>query len=102
MNAKKKFACSMIVLNIEGTESCDFQTMNNQNAKGEIRLINTSYVIAQFPKNYQLEGQHIFPFTFKFMDFLPGSYNESKGYKAQISYKLKALIQASSKDKPAV
>jgi hypothetical protein len=36
------------------------------------------------------------------MDFLPGSYNESKGYKAQISYKLKAVIQASSKDKPAV
>ena len=65
----------MIVLFIEGTESCEFQTMNNQNVKRESKLINTSYVIAQFPPNYQLEVQHIFPFTFKFMDFLPGSYN---------------------------
>jgi hypothetical protein len=76
--------------------------MNNQNVKGETKLINTSYVLQQFPHNYQLEGQHVFPFSFKFMDFLPGSYNESKGYKAQISYKLKALIQANSKDKTPV
>ena len=102
INAKKKFACSMITLFIEGSETCEFQTVNNQTAKGEVSLINTSYVLQQFPQKYQLEGQHVFPFTFKFMDFLPGSYSETKGYKAQISYKLKAVIQPSSKDKTAI
>jgi hypothetical protein len=98
INAKKKFSCSMIVLFIEGVEICEFQTEANIAVKGQNNLINTNYVLHQFIHGYKLDGQHLFPFSFKFLNHLPGSYSETRGYKAHIVYKLKAILQPSSKD----
>lgn len=75
LNAKKKLACAALVLFIEGTETSEFQTVGNLNVKGINNLINTNYVLQQFPMGHQLDGQHVFPFSFRFMAHLPGSYN---------------------------
>ena len=42
-------------------------------------------------------GQYSFPFSFKLMDYLPGSFKESKGkdYDASIKYMIKVVIESS-------
>lgn len=102
LNAKKKLACAALVLFIEGTEISEFQTVGNINVKGINNLINTNYVLQQFPMGHQLDGQHVFPFSFKFMTHLPGSYSETRGYKAQISYKIKAILQLAARDRSPI
>jgi hypothetical protein len=102
INAKKKFSCSMIALFIEGLEKCEFIASSRETIKGETQLINTSHILHQFGENHELKGQHVFPFSFRFMNFLPGSYNETKEYKAQISYMLKATLQPHSKKKTSI
>lgn len=51
----------------------------------------------EFPTNHVLEGQYEFPFKFRFLQYLPGSFNETKGYKAQVNYFIRAIIQPSFK-----
>lgn len=46
-----------------------------------------------------MDGQYDFPFSFRFLQYLPGTFEESKGYKAKVRYTIKAIII--SKDKKA-
>jgi hypothetical protein len=92
VNAKKRFAALRIILEIEGTETCEFRNLENQVVTGRNKLFNTSYVLAEFGHNQYLEGQLDFPFSFRFLGYLPGSFEENKQYKAKVSYSIKAII----------
>ena len=66
-------------------------------------LVNCSYIVQDYGPNSALLGQYSFPFSFKFMDYLPGSFEERQGsnYSASIKYVLKAMVQSST-SKPSI
>jgi hypothetical protein len=39
-----------------------------------------------------MDGQYDFPFSFRFLEYLPGTFEETKGYKAKVKYTIKAMI----------
>lgn len=99
LNAKKKYPCARILLHIKGVESCEFAHEGTSERQMVTKsLVDCSYIVQDYGPNNALLGQYSFPFSFKFMDYLPGTFRESQGkdYDASIKYTLKAVVQSSS------